>query len=112
MPDRPPPMTATSVPCSVAGIWPRPAGWARKSSYAYGKSGPNMVIGGCCSSACSTALGTVDVMGYGLLARGRAGRTGGGMPGRSGEGPVEGGAAVPEIRVRLTGGGEQGRVHV
>lgn len=74
MPDRPPPMTATSVPCSVAGIWPSPAGWARKSSYAYGKSGPNMVIGGCCSSACSIALGTVDVMGYGLLARVERGR--------------------------------------
>ncbi|GHA04977.1 hypothetical protein GCM10010389_50660 [Streptomyces echinoruber] len=28
-----------------------------------------MVIGGCCPSVCSTALGTVDVMGYGLLAR-------------------------------------------
>lgn len=34
MPERPPPMTATSAPCSVAGIWPSPAGCARKSSYA------------------------------------------------------------------------------
>ena len=32
IPERPPPMTATSVPCSVAGTSPRPAGWARKSS--------------------------------------------------------------------------------
>ncbi|CAM5502845.1 hypothetical protein SGLAM104S_00760 [Streptomyces glaucescens] len=117
IPDRPPPMTATSVPCSVAGIWPRPAGWARKSSYAYGKSGPNMVIGGCCSSACSTALGTVDVMGYGLLAK----RTRGKLRGNAGEaqgwwtgdpfdqGPVEAGAAVLQIRVRLTGGGRERR---
>ncbi|GGZ59778.1 hypothetical protein GCM10010344_27130 [Streptomyces bluensis] len=29
-----------------------------------------MVMGGCCSSACRTVLGAVDVMGYGLLAQG------------------------------------------
>src|SRR5881275_246884 len=109
MPDSPPPMTATSAPCPVAGIWPRPAGWARKSSYAYGKSGPNMVIGGsCCSSACSTALGTVDVMGYGLLARKKYEY---GVRG-SEEGPVEAGAAVLQVRVRLAGGSEEGGVGV
>src|SRR5689334_10727012 len=65
-----------------------------------------MVIGGCCSSACSTALGTVDVMGYGLLA------TAGEERGGSDEGPVQAGAAVLQIRVGLAGGGDEGGVDV
>src|SRR4051812_4961323 len=68
-----------------------------------------MVIGGCCSSACSTALGTVDVMGCGLLARKMSER---GRGRGSAEGPVQGGAAVPQIRVVLAGGGEEHGVRV
>src|SRR5690349_22320229 len=67
-----------------------------------------MVIGGCCSSVCSTALGTVDVMGYGLLARGWIGEGSGG----SDQGAVQAGAAVLQVRVGLAGGGEEGRVDV
>ncbi len=110
MPDSPPPMTATSVPCSVAGIWPRPAGWARKLSYAYGKSGLNMVIGGCCSSC------VLDRVGHGGRHGVRAPCTGGtgvGARGRdSDEGPVEAGAAVLQVRVGLAGRGEEDRVDV
>ncbi|MDH6192516.1 hypothetical protein M2168_005548 [Streptomyces sp. CZ24] len=29
IPERPPPITATSVPWAVAGIWPSPAAWPR-----------------------------------------------------------------------------------
>src|SRR3954468_12248127 len=67
-----------------------------------------MVIGGCCSSACSTALGTVDVMGYGLLARGWFG----GRLAGSDERPVQTGAAVLQVRVGLAGGCEEGGVDV
>src|SRR5690606_11703777 len=65
-----------------------------------------MVIGGCCSSACSTALGTVDVMGCGLLARVGPGYGWGGTRG-SGERPVELRAAVAQIRVGCAGGGQE-----